>query len=108
MTIIIDMNDGKTPKRGDLLQTNVDNRRERTCFVLKVHALKDRIGVPRYRLTTVRWWEIEPEFRRLLFRHAERHGGQSVIRFKRYPAKKKLTFEQYMRAKPLSANSPVA
>ena len=40
----------------------------------------------------------DPEFRRLLFRHAERHGGQQVVHMKRYPAKKRRqTFEEYMR-----------
>ena len=118
------MTDGSAdPKRGDLLQTNVGNRRERTCFILKVKPIRrvsrfpvieergasnsqtarsrGRQGVesaaPRFLVTAVRWWEIEPEFRRLLFRHAERNGGQRVIRFRRYPGKKKLTFEQYMR-----------
>ena len=94
MRVVIDMPDNEAPKRGDLLQTNVGNRRERTCFVVKVHEIK----AGRYRLSAVRWWEIGPEFRRLLFRHAERAGGQNVIRFKRYPTKKrKLTFEEYMR-----------
>ena len=94
MTITIDLPDG-TPKRGDLIQTNVGNRRERTCFIVKVHIVRSE----RYRVNAVRWWEIEPEFRNLLFRSAERHGGQRVIMFKRYTVrKKKVTFEQYMRS----------
>lgn len=97
MTVMIDMNDQVRPKRGDLLQTNVGSRRERTCFVLTVRELRSRIDVPRYRVWAVRWWEIEPELRLLLFRSAERNGGQSVIRFKRYAVRKKKTFEQYMR-----------
>lgn len=122
MTITIDINSGPNPKRGDLIHTNVGNKRERTCFIVKVKPLRmsrfrvipdrgasndqtarsvGRQGVesaaPRFRLTAVRWWEIEPEFRNLLFRHAERNGGQHVIWFKRYPARKKLTFEGWMR-----------
>ena len=98
MKLTIDINDGTAPKRGDLLHTNVGNRRERTCFVVMATKLKSRVHPNRYRLHAVRWWEIEPEFRRLLFRYAERHGGQNVIHFQRYPArKKKLTFEEYMR-----------
>ena len=35
MTIVIDMLDGEDiPRRGDL-RTNVGNKRERTCFVLR-------------------------------------------------------------------------
>lgn len=97
MTLTIDISD-PPPKRGDLLQTNVGNRQERTCFILKVTPLKPRIDLRRFKLTAIRWWEIEPEFRHLLFRHAERHGGQRVVQFARYPAKKKKqTFEQYMK-----------
>jgi hypothetical protein len=96
MRITIDIDD--VLKRGDILQTNVGNRRERTCLIVKVHTLKPRVSAFRYRLDAVRWWEIEPEFRRLLFRHAERNGGQRVVLFRRYPArKKKVAFEDYMR-----------
>ena len=96
--ITIDMLDGsEIPKRGDLVQTNVGNRRERTWFVLSAHCLRPVKGVPRAKLWIERWWELEPEFRMRLYRSAERNGGQRVIRFKRYAAKKKrMSFETYM------------
>ena len=96
--LTIDMLDGsEPPKRGDLVQTNVGSNRERTWFVLKVRRLKDRIGVPRCKVWMERWWDVEPELRMRLYQSAERHGGQRVIHFKRYPAKKKArSFEQYM------------
>jgi hypothetical protein len=93
--VVLTVDIPSVPKRGDLIHTNVGNRRERTCFIVKVHVIRPG----RYRLTAVRWWEIEPEFRGLLFRHAERNGGQNVILFKRYPARKRLTFEAWMRRK---------
>ncbi len=96
MKVVVDVCEGAATKRGDLLQTNCGNRRERTCLIVKVHELAQRRGVPRFRVEAVRWWEIEPEFRRLLFRHAERRGGQNVMYFKRYSTKRKQTFEQYM------------
>jgi hypothetical protein len=99
--IRIDMFDGAQPKRGDLVQTNCGNRRERTWFVIHARRVKRREeSVPRYELHIVRWYDIEPEMRMKLFRSAERRGGQLVITFKRYPAKRKArTFEQYMGAR---------
>lgn len=85
------------PKRGDLLQSNAGDRRSRTWFVLAVHSLKPIRGVPRARVWVERWWEIEPELRSRLYQSAERNGGQCVIYFERYKAKKKPTFEQIMR-----------
>lgn len=100
MRITVDIYSGGAPKRGDLLQTNTGDKRERTCFIINSRPLKERRGVPRYRLDAVRWWEIEPSLRNALFRRAERHGGQRVLNYKRYPARKnKLTFEQYMRVR---------
>jgi hypothetical protein len=90
-------NGAPAPKRGDLLQTNVGNRRERTWFILRSTPVKPVKGVPRSKVWIERWWEIEPELRIKLWNSAMRNGGQDVIQFKRYPAKKKKqTFEQYM------------
>ena len=99
MKLTIDMlNGGDIPRRGDLVQTNVGNKRERTCFVLRSRALKPINGVPRASLWVERWWELEPEFRMKLFRSAERRGGQKYIRYHGYRAKKKKqAFEAYMR-----------
>lgn len=98
--ITIDMLDGTTiPKRGDLVQTNVGDVRERTWFVLRTRRLVPRKkGVPRAKLWIERWWELEPAFRLRLYRSAIRNGGQRVIHFKRYPSKRKkrLSFEDYM------------
>jgi hypothetical protein len=97
--LTVDMLDGAvTLKRGDLIQTNVGGARERTWIVLTSRALRTRNGVPRCKVWVERWWEMEPELRMSLYRSAERNGGQKVIQFKRYPAKKKArTFEEYMR-----------
>ena len=44
-----------------------------------------------------RWWELEMDLRLALYVSAERNGGQRVILFKRYAAKKrKKTFEELM------------
>ena len=73
------------PKRGDLLQTNMGDRRERTFIILSVHVLPTRwcsemgIVAQRTRLQAARWWEIEPEMRQALYRSAERAGGQLVL-----------------------------
>lgn len=91
----IDMPAGEpAPKRGDLLQSNVGDRRERTWLILR--ARKGRTA-NRYTLVMARWWELLPATRMRLYISAERNGGQRVIWFKRYPAKKrKQTFEQWM------------
>lgn len=86
------------PKRGDLVQTNVGKQRERTWFVLSCRQLKPIKGVPRAKAWIERWWELEPQFRMRLYQSAERNGGQNVVRFYRYPAKKRrLSFDAYMR-----------
>jgi len=92
------------PKRGDIFQSNVGDRRERTWLVLAVHELPQRtcrqmggILTRRYKVWAARWWELEPEIRVRLYRSAERAGGQNVHGFRRFPAKRKArTFEQYM------------
>ena len=97
---------GEVPKRGDLLQSNYGDRRERTWFILRVRKISqkaDKCGIvvlrgtvrPRFDAWRARWWELEPEFRMKLYRSAERSGGQTVW----YPEakkilRKKLTFEQ--------------
>lgn len=87
--------DDPAPKRGDLVQSNIGNRRERTWFVLKVRRMRHR-SCPRYDVLMAKWWELEPEMRIRLYRSAERAGGQRVIAFHRYPAKRRQTFEEYM------------
>ena len=97
--LTIDMQDGGSPKRGELIESNIGHRKERTWMVLSVHRVKRKeLGVPRYQVRAVRWWQLEPEMRVALYRSAERNGGQRVIEFKRYKAKrKKQTFEEYIR-----------
>jgi hypothetical protein len=98
-TMTLDMLDGdKLPKRGDLLESNIGDRRQRTWMVISVHALKPTKGVPRCKVWMEKWWLVDPDLRLRLYRSAERNGGQRVIGFRRYPAKKKKTFEQYLGA----------
>src|SRR5262245_58030531 len=86
LMLLIDMYWGQMPKRGDLVQTNVGSRRERTWIVLHCHQIK---GNPRrYKVWAVRWWELEPEFRQALYRSAQRNGGQRTIFFHRYHRQK--------------------
>lgn len=99
---LMDILDGtpEAPKRGDLLQTNLGDRRERTWLVLYARRVRRRSqdGRPlRYEMHAARWWEIEPETRMALFRSAERRGGQRVWHFERYGQQKKPTFEDLMR-----------
>ena len=95
----MDMLDGgPIPKRGDLLESNVGNKRQRTWFILQVKSLRPTKGVTRCKLWVERWFDLEPELRVSLWRSAERRGGQQVVQFRRYPAKKRKTFEQYMGA----------
>lgn len=92
--------DDPAPKRGDLVQSNVQHRgngRERTWIVLRGRRLRRRTDDKvRYAVFMARWWEIEPELRMRLFRSAERNGGQRVIEFHRYPAKRRKSFEDHM------------
>jgi len=82
---------GPPPKRGDIVQTNVGNRRERTWLILRVRQMRRRTkkGVPRFDVWMARWWELESDFRMRLYRSAERNGGQNLMYFQRYPPKKK-------------------
>jgi hypothetical protein len=74
-------------KRGDLVQSNVGQPRERTWMILRAKPTK---GKPRrFQVWMARWWELEPEMRMRLYESATRNGGQQVIFFRRYPAKKK-------------------
>jgi hypothetical protein len=90
MITTMDMLDGShVPKRGDLLQTNVGDRRERTFLILHVRKLNQTTHKPRCKLWAERWWDIEPETRMRLFLSAERAGGQRVIHFTRYKPTRK-------------------
>jgi hypothetical protein len=92
------------PKRGDLLQSNIGKRTERTWLVLRVKGIPVRqckemggVWTRRFKIWGERWWDLEPETRIRLWRSAERAGGQELHTFYRFPAKKKAkTFEQYM------------
>jgi hypothetical protein len=85
----MDMSRDIAPKRGDLVQTNVGDKRERTWLVLRARHMKRAKHPRRYQVWMARWWELEPEMRMQLFRSAERNGGQRVINFVRYKAKKR-------------------
>jgi hypothetical protein len=94
------------PKRGDLIHTNVGDRRERTWLVLRTQILKNRICEPmggimaqRTKIWRERWWALEPEMRVALYRSAERAGGQLMHESVPFPVKRKPTFEQHMRRK---------
>lgn len=86
MRLRLDSLDGSVPKRGDILHTNVGDRRERTCLVLGVRRGR-KPG--RVHVWCERWWQMEPELRMRLYRSAERNGGQQLIHFERYRPKKK-------------------
>lgn len=90
-------------KRGDLLQTNLGNRRERTFLMLATHLLPTRfcreMGVTtrRTRVWAERWWQLEVPLRLALAASAERNGGQRCFRFMRFSRKQKPDFETFMR-----------
>ncbi|HZC21792.1 MAG TPA: hypothetical protein VE866_00510 [Candidatus Binatia bacterium] len=88
------LNGSPVPKRGDLLHTNIGDRRERTWLILHVRFFNSRVS--RCRVWAERWWQIEPELRMQLFRSAERNGGQHLIAYTRPKAKKCKSFEEYM------------
>ena len=84
------------PKRGDLLQTNIGKRTERTWFIIQVRELEQAtcpemggILTRRYKLWAERWWELEPETRMRLLRSSERAGGQVLFPFRRFLQKRK-------------------
>ena len=85
------------PKRGDLMVSMVRQRWHRMWIILAVRQVKPQKDVPRFKIWMERWWQLEPDLRIRLWNSAERNGGQQVIQFTRYPAKKKSTFEQYMK-----------
>lgn len=91
MPFIDILDDGPPPKRGDLVQTNVGDRRERTWLILRVRRIRrrERSAVPRFDVWMARWWELEPAMRWRLYLSAERNGGQNVMDFHRYKPKKK-------------------
>lgn len=98
----MDILDGRAaPKRGDLIHTNIGGRRERTWLVLRVRHMKRAKHPRRYKIWAARWWELEPEMRISLWRSSLRRGGQNIFYFKRYPVRKRETFEHYM-ARPLT------
>lgn len=95
-----------TPKRGDLVQSNIGRRTERTWMILSVRKIEsarhpfDGRMCRRFKIWAERWWDIEKRTRLALFRSAERRGGQFTFPLYRFPAKKKpRTFEQYMGAR---------
>jgi len=95
--MMIDILDGgPAPKRGDIVQTNVGDKRERTWMILRVRKIARRDSTtplgklpPRFDVWMARWWELEPDFRMRLYHSAERAGGQLSMQVHRYPAKKK-------------------
>lgn len=96
MRIVMDSSCGAHPKRGDILQTNVGDKRERTCIILHARKIARRDNITpigklaaRFHIWCERWWEMEPDFRMRLYLSAQRNGGQQVIFFKRYKLKKK-------------------
>jgi hypothetical protein len=86
MAFVMNVPEGKAPKRGDLLQSNYGDRRERTWFILSARKIAQRpsypipLGTlkPRFAVWRARWWDLEPDFRIRLYRSAERNGGQVV------------------------------
>lgn len=88
MAFVMNVPAGEKPKRGDLMRTNVGNKRERTWMILRVHRInpivtnidvfREWAEKPRYAVWRARWWELEPEMRMRLYRSAERAGGQVI------------------------------
>lgn len=68
------------PKRGDLIQTNVGDRRERTWIIIRSAPMRRRDATlpRRFKIWKARWWEIEPETRLKLYESATRNGGQGL------------------------------
>lgn len=98
MTMVDILDGGPPPKRGDLVYTNIGNKRERTWMILRTKKVNRIVRdasclVPRYNVWMARWWELEPDFRMRLYRSAERNGGQNAMNFQRYrPKPKKKAF----------------
>jgi hypothetical protein len=101
MRVYIDCPSGLAPKRGDIMQTNVGNRRERTCLILGVRCMRrsSRHSLQRYNVWAERWWQMEPILRWRLYLSAERNGGQQIIHFQRYsvkPTKKRILARTFL------------
>lgn len=77
---------GEVPKRGDLMQTNCGDRRERTWLILRTKKIARRTDAqlgtvkPSFKVWRAKWWELEADFRMRLYRSAERNGGQVIWR----------------------------
>lgn len=90
------------PRRGDLLQTNIGTKRERTWIILSARVLRSGFckhtgtTTQRTKLWAERWWDLEPEIRMALYRSAMRTGAQLCHPFYRFKPKRKPTFEQHM------------
>lgn len=92
------------PKRGDLLQSNIGKKTERTWIIISVKEKYPRhcpqmggVATIPYKIWAERWFELEPETRIALWKSAERAGGQVVHGFYRFPAKRKTkTFIEYL------------
>lgn len=91
------------PRRGDLLQSNIGDRRERTWIVISSRVLPTRwcremnMTAQRTKVWAERWWDLEPGTRLALYNSAVRSGGQAVHPLFRFRAAKKPSFEQHMR-----------
>lgn len=99
----MEIEDGSTwPKRGDLMQTAIGTRKQRTWFILR--AVPMRTEKLRYRIWRARWWEIDPDLRMRLYRSAERNRGQTTWyahpqKRNPRPRKKRMDFEDFMKRK---------
>lgn len=88
--MFVDFDTGcRPPKRGDLVYSNIGNRRMRTWIILRSRLMRRAKHPYRFRVWMARWWEIEVDMRMKLYQSAERNGGQNVLYFRRYPAKKR-------------------
>lgn len=67
--------DAPAPKRGDLIQTAMGTRRQRTWMILR-SVRKKKSKHRRFSIWKARWWELESEFRLKLYLSATRNGGQ--------------------------------
>jgi hypothetical protein len=89
--------DAPEPKRGDLIQTAIGTKRERTWFILRCVTMR-RAKTRRFAIWKARWFELEPGMRMRLYRSAYRKGGQQVWHAcPQKPKRKKPSFEDYMR-----------
>ena len=87
------------PKRGDLMQSNIGDRRERTWIIARVRRIKrkDSNACRRFEITLYRWWTLSVKARQKLCSAQMRSlfNVQSV--FELYRTKReRQTFENYM------------